>query len=102
MNTDTQVATTILAQLGANRFRVMTGARNFMALPDGLVFSIPGNMTKERINRVKIRLMPSDTYTVEFLRVWGDKAKTIHVSEDIYFDMLQEVFERHTGLATKL
>lgn len=102
MNTDTQVASTILAQLGANRFRVMTGARDFVALPDGLVFSIPGNNTKGRINRVKVRLMPSDTYTVEFLRVWGSDVKTVHISEDIYFDMLQEVFERHTGLATKL
>lgn len=102
MNTETHVATTILSQLGADRFRIMTGARNFLAYPDGLVFSLPGNMTKDRINRVRVRLMPSDTYTVEFLRVWKNQVKTIHVSEDIYFDMLQEVFERHTGLATKL
>lgn len=102
MNTDTQIATTILSQLGANRFRVMTGARDIFALPDGLAFSLPGNITKGRINRVKIRLTPSDTYTVEFLRVWGDSIKTVHVSEGIYCDMLLDVFERHTGLATSL
>jgi hypothetical protein len=102
METNTEIATTILSQLGASRFRIMTGARDFCALPDGLLFSLPGNMTKDRINRVKISLLPSDTYKVEFLRVWKNKVTLIHVSEDVYVDVLRDIFEKYTGLATSL
>ena len=36
MSTDMRVAETILSQLGGNRFRVMTGAKNFAATDNSL------------------------------------------------------------------
>ena len=40
---DMTVAKTILEQLGGNKFRVMTGAKNFMGFTDGLVMKIGRN-----------------------------------------------------------
>lgn len=36
-------ALTIIAQLGGNGFKVMTGAKNFIYGPDGLTFKIGKN-----------------------------------------------------------
>ena len=40
MSTDMRVAETILSQLGGNRFRVMTGAKNFAVGPKGMSLQI--------------------------------------------------------------
>jgi len=104
----TEVANEIIRQLGGRKFTVMTGARDYMAINDGLTFGIPGTMTKNRINKVRIILDPSDTYTISF---WNyRRQKNIHtpsmrkISEHtrIYFDMLQSVFKSETGLDTHL
>ena len=42
MATDLTVANTILQQLGGNKFRVMTGAKNFVGSNDALTFRLPG------------------------------------------------------------
>ncbi|MGI9949502.1 hypothetical protein [Vibrio hyugaensis] len=36
-----RIANTILAQLGGNRFIVMTGAKQFVAIEQGLMFTLP-------------------------------------------------------------
>jgi len=101
------VAKTILEQLGGGRFIAMTGAKNLIAGAGedrSLTFRLP--KSKDGINAVKITLDPSDTYTVRFFRI-GDRRtayaqtdKSVH--EDIYADMLQELFTRVTGLYTHL
>jgi len=98
-----QIAKTILEQLGGHQFVVMTGAKNLTSLGNGLSFKLPGaGFTKNGINYVKIILDPSDTYTVEFGRTRGTEYKIINTLNDIYFDVLQEVFTRETGLNTHL
>lgn len=97
---DTRVATTILQQLGGNRFIAMTGAKYFTSYPDALVFRLP--KARKQINVVKITLMPSDTYKMEFMKVRAMKLTTIETVEDVYFDALQDVFTRVTGLYTRL
>lgn len=102
-----QVAETILEQLGGQRrFIRFTGASNFMShgKDNALSFRLPStrDFVKDGINYVKITLAPSDTYTLEFGRVWGLKYTILHTTEDIYCDMLQEVFTQYTGLDTHL
>lgn len=94
------VANIILDQLGGRRFIGMTGAKNFGDVGNGLAFQIPANLTKHRINAVKIILDPSDTYTVKFMRMTSRELKTISEHSMIYCDQLEDLFERETGLLT--
>lgn len=58
------IATTILNQLGGNKFIAMTGAKNFIAVKDGIRFNIGKNGSKA--NMVQIVLKWDDTYTMQF------------------------------------
>lgn len=98
--TDLIVAKTILEQLGGNRFIVMTGAKKLIGSPDTLTFSLPKDLTKNRINRCSIKLEPSDTYKVTFYRQHGVKRQVINEVSDVYCDALITVFENETGLLT--
>lgn len=104
-----KVAAEIQRQLGGwNRIKTMTGAKNDSVLvhpantdetkgpihDGGVEFRFP-NPLRSRGNRVKILLMPSDTYDVWFYN--GDKE--IKHLDDIYADSLIEVFEQQTGLS---
>jgi hypothetical protein len=102
MKTDITIANTILSQLGGRRFSMMTGAKNFCGTADSLSFRIPGTMTRNRINYVKITLTPSDTYTVVFMVIRGMTVKEVATHEDIYNDMLCELFRNVTGLETRM
>ena len=95
-----QVAETILHQLGGNRFLVMTGARNLVYDRTSLTFKVGRN--SKSVTHCRIVLDPSDTYTVEFLWVRGHHVKTRGTHEGVYCDQLVEIFERGTGLATRL
>lgn len=100
MTTNLQVAETIRQQLGGARFAVMTGAKNFVAGENMLLFSV-GRGAKAGINKVRVTLDPSDTYTVEFFRIRGVNVKTIAKHSDIYCDQLQDVFTSETGFYTR-
>jgi hypothetical protein len=97
-----EIANEIQRQLGGSRFRIMTGAKHLMAHEAGLSFKIPGTMTKNHINYIKITLDPSDTYTMEFWSYRGMKGKKISEREMVYNDMLQDIFTNETGLKTSL
>lgn len=105
MQTQSQaIAETILSQLGGKRFIAMTGASMFLALSEGgLQFSLPRG-THSGINKMQILLAPNDTYTVKALKCNYRKYtfEEIHVSENVYFDSLEDVFTRMTGLYTRL
>ena len=110
------IAETILQQLGGHRFIVMTGAKNFIALQNGLRFTIGRNASKA--NRVEITLNGLDLYDIKFIKhtpysmridhkrmtVTETQEKTVVVREfnDIFFDQLQELFTETTGLYTRL
>lgn len=64
MTRNQEIAQTILQQLGGNHFAVMTGAKNFVAIENGLRFQIGRNATKA--NCVKVILDWDDTYTMQF------------------------------------
>lgn len=101
MTRDMEVATTILAQLGGSQFCMMTGACNLVAVRNGLQFSI-GSGAKDGINKVLIVLEPGDTYSVEFWTIRRVSALRHSRHEDIYCDVLADVFERETGFFTTL
>ena len=95
------VATTILNQLGGNKFRVMTGAKNFMEHGNALSMRIGRNSSNS--NYLKITLNDSDLYDVRFSKVtkMGEE-KSVREFNDVYNDMLVEIFESHTGMYTSL
>ena len=104
MNT-MDVANTIVEQLGGRKFIAMTGAHTFLGDADSVSFALSGGggFCKSGINRVHIKLEPSDTYTMTFYRLTrGTKLATVATHADVYFDSLQELFARETGLAVSL
>jgi hypothetical protein len=102
------IANEIIRQLGGRKFTVMTGAKDYMAIDNGLTFRIPGNLTKNHINRVRVILDPSDTYTVSFWnyrkqRIPGPPSmKKIAEHSMVYDDQIQSIFTAETGLDTRL
>ena len=95
------VARIIWEHLGGNKFRVMTGAKNFMGFSNGLVMKIGRNSSNS--NYLKITLNSMDLYDMEFAKVsrMGEK-KSVTEYSDVYNDMLTDVFTKHTGMYTKL
>ncbi len=66
------VAETILQQLGGQRFVVMTGAKHFMSDTHGagsLTMKLPRQLTRNHISHVRIILDRDDTYRLEALKV---------------------------------
>ena len=92
----------IFEQLGGNRFKAMTGAKNFCysEKENFLSFSIGKN--SKGINRVKITLTAADDYTMQFASVRGTNYKVKKTVEGVYSDMLQDVFTMETGMYTRL
>ena len=97
-----QIAQTILEQLGGDRFSLMTGAKHFVGSADALTFRLPSNFARSGINAVRVKLDPSDTYTVEFMKIRGVKVETVATEEMVYCDTLQATFKRVTGLDTRI
>jgi hypothetical protein len=100
-NTNMAVAETILEQLGGGRFIAMTGARNFVGTDNALHFALP-RKARDGSNKVRITLMPSDTYLIETFAVRGSTVKACSERDLIYADMLREAFTSITGLAVSL
>ena len=96
-----KVAETILEQLGGNHFRMMTGAKNLAGDENSLSMRIGRNSSNS--NYLKITLNSMDLYDMEFAKVsrMGEK-KSVTEYSDVYNDMLTDVFEKHTGMYTKL
>jgi hypothetical protein len=101
---DQTVAKTILEQLGGRKFIVMTGARNLIGASGNLSFRLPGagGFCNDGINHVVITLTPNDEYDMTFSRLRGMKVTQVAKYEGVYFDQLQELFTKATGLATSL
>ena len=95
------VAKTILSQLGGNKFCAMTGAKNFLDHGDALSMKIGRNSSNS--NYLKITLNMMDLYDVHFSKVskMGEE-KSVKEYNNVYNDMLVEIFESHTGMYTKL
>ena len=95
------VAKTILEQLGGNKFRMMTGAKNFMGFAEGLVMKIGRNSSNS--NYLKITLNSMDLYDMKFAKLTRmGELKSVKEYDNVYNDSIVEVFEKHTGMYTKL
>lgn len=99
----TPVGEIIINQLGGHRFRVMTGAKRFVASNDGISFRINGKTPEDRrVNLIWIKRDPSDTYTVEAWYFMRGTATLIDSVSGVYADAMQRVFTKLTGLDTHL
>jgi len=112
--TNTMTAQTILNQLGGSKFVAMTGAKNFVALENGIKFNIGRNASKA--NTVKITVNGLDLYDIDFIKFTpfktninyttctvttrAEKTEIIKSYNDCYCDMIQEIFTNVTGLYT--
>ena len=95
------VARTILEQLGGNQFCMITGAKNLVDCGDALAMRIGRNKTSS--NYLKITLNMMDLYDVRFSRVTKlGSERSVTEYNNVYNDSLVEVFEKHTGMYTKL
>lgn len=97
-----QVAQTILEQLGGRRFIAMTGASRFLGGEKLLAFRLPSYFARNGINAVRITLLPSDTYRVEFSRCRATKFVPVSTHDGIYADGLRPLFTAETGLSLSL
>ena len=92
------VAIEIIKQLGGNRLKAMTGARDFVSSPNSLSFKLPSRLAKNGINYIKVTLNSMDTYDVQFKKIWNMNITEISSYENIYNDGLVDLFIRETGL----
>lgn len=100
--TNLTVANTILDQLGGRRFIAMTGAKNFVGSEMSLSMTLPGSLTKGRINKLRITLTPDDLYKVEAFVFRKYELIPKGTIEGVYADSLRGVFTNMTGLDTHL
>ena len=98
--TESQVAKTILQQLGGNRFIAMTGAKNLGASSKSLQMKIGRN--SKSISHVVITLKSSDLYDMEFIRIRGTSRKVVKKVTGVYADMLGKMFKKYTGMNVRL
>ena len=95
------VANTIYRQLGGNKFRVMTGAKNMVSHEFALSMKIGRNKTNA--NFMVVELNGNDLYDVTFAKVTKmGEMKSVREYNDVYNDMLVSLFESHTGMYTTL
>tara|TARA_B100000212_G_C27322973_1_gene511035 strand:- start:511 stop:807 length:297 start_codon:yes stop_codon:yes gene_type:complete len=96
-----EVANTIYRQLGGNKFRVMTGAKNMVSHEFALSMKIGRNKTNA--NFMVVELNGNDLYNVTFAKLTKmGEMKSVKEYENVYNDMLVSIFESHTGMYTTL
>lgn len=93
-----EVANTILAQLGGNRFLAMTGARNLVGGANALSFDLPHGFAKNKANKVRVTLTPVDEYRVEFFKLYRLDLTTVGEVDGVQAEDLRQVFTTATGL----
>jgi hypothetical protein len=86
-NQSIEIAKTIQSQLMSQKMKVWSwGSNSWTAIPDGLAFKVQGFKFK---GVVKIVLMPSDTYTIEFIKA----NKTVKEMTEIFFDEMVDIID---------
>jgi hypothetical protein len=95
-------ANVILAQLGGNRFRTMTGAHNFLGSEEEKSLSFKVGRNGKGVTHVKIVHDATDTYSMQFFKIRGMNSTTVKECQGVYASNLQEIFTEATGLDTHL
>lgn len=98
-----EVATTILNQLGGQRFVAMVGAKDMGYSSNSISMKIMRNAKK--VTHVTITYdHAKDLYNIKFSN-WNARKfdfTTLKEIEGVYCDQLKEIFESNTGLYTSL
>lgn len=94
-----QIANTILEQMGGIRLAAMVGVKNITVIESGIQFHfMQGN---KGINCVVVKYdYDKDLYIMTFWNL--SKDEKVSEYKEVYNDMLVELFECETGLATRL
>ena len=96
-----KVAKTILEQLGGNKFRAMTGAKNLGGTEDALSMRIGRNSSNS--NYLKITLNSWDLYDMKFSKLTRKfEEKSVKEYKNIHNIHLRLMFTKHTGMHTSL
>jgi hypothetical protein len=86
------VANTILTQLGGRRFLTMTGAKHLVGSADALSMQLPNAICNgKKCTGVRIVLAPSDTYSVEAIVIRNHEYKILDTRHDVYVENLRDV-----------
>jgi hypothetical protein len=93
-----QVAETILTQLGGHRFLAVTSAKDLVRGDRHVMMSVMGRSTKQNVNRVRITLDQDGTYKIETFLVRGMTFRTLETRTGV--SNLKEWFTSLTGLRT--
>ena len=95
------VAKTILEQLGGNKFCMMTGAKNLAGDENSMSMRIGRNSSNS--NYLKITLNSMDLYDMKFAKLTRmGELKSVKEEDKGEKEAMVEVFEKHTGMYTKL
>ncbi len=110
----------IISQIGGNKFLAMTGSKilHYGYDDKGYVYIMMKlTRNKSKANRLKIQYNSMDLYDMEFIRIkkvlnkeysaigikiYDDVSETVKTYNDVYGDMLQDIFTEVTGLYTRL
>ena len=96
-----RVAKTILEQLGGNKFRMMTGAKNIAGDENSLSMRIGRNSSNS--NYLKITLNSWDLYDMKFCKLTRKfEEKSVKEYKNIHNIHLRLMFTKHTGMYTSL
>lgn len=98
---DKTIAKTILAQLGGKPFIIMSGAKDLFATENGLLFTVPREYGDMDIDKVFITLECDDTYTMHLIQIIDGKDTEVKKVDEVYCDMLVDVFTTETGIVTE-
>lgn len=93
-----KTANQILNQLGGNKFIAMTGAACYSD-NNKLIVKFKGSQIA---NICEISLNALDLYDIKFSKFRGMNVKIVKTFENVYNDMLQNIFEQTTKLYIRL
>ena len=101
-----EIAQEILRQLGGKKFIAMTGSKNFTSSKNDkgeAVLTMHLTKNKSKAKYLSITLNSLDLYDLEFSTTNKDyEYIVVETHNDVYNDMLQEIFTSVTGLDTHL
>lgn len=93
------VAETILQQLGGQRFTAMTGSKNYLADGNSLTITLDEATDTYRMRFYKYTAGRLNKKTFEWV---PDKVVEVAEFDNVYCDMLQELFTQVTRMYTRL
>lgn len=95
-------ATIILQQLGGNKFLTMTGSYNLFHDNNGNTLTMHLRRNKAKAKYLQITLNSLDLYDVKFTSLKDYELIEKASFQNVYGDMLQNIFTSVTGLNTCL